>query len=294
MSDKYAVIKAHRTEYPIILMCRVLSVSRAGYYAAQGRAPSKRATADAALTVTITTTFTQCHRRYGAPRIRRALRAAGTRVSGKRVARLMRIAQLQARRRRRFAVTTDSAHTLPIADNVLARRFAVGGTVNTTWVSDTTYIPTREGWLYLAVVLDLASRFVVGWATSAQNDTALVVTALQRAVAMRPPGRGAVHHADRGSTYASHTYRAALAASGMTASMSRKGNCWDNAVAESFFATLEWELLADADFATRAMATRALVPFIEDWYNRERLHSALDYVSPNTFEQDLTRRRRAA
>jgi putative transposase len=294
MSDKYAVIAAHRTEYPIVLMCRVLSVSRAGYYAAQGRAPSTRAIADAQLVVTITDTFRRCHCRYGAPRIHRALRAAGTRVGAKRVARLMRTAGLQARRRRRFAVTTDSAHALPLADNVVAREFAVGGAVNTVWVSDTTYIPTREGWLYLAVVLDLASRFVVGWATSAQNDTALVLAALQRAVAIRQPGRGAVHHSDRGSTYASHDSRAALTARGMTASMSRKGNCWDNAVAESFFATLEWELLADADFATRAMATRALVPFIEEWYNRERLHSALGYVSPKVFEQDLTRRRRAA
>lgn len=294
MSDKYAVIAAHRTEFPITLMCRVLAVSRAGYYAAQGRAPSPRATADVALAATITDTFTTCRRQYGAPRLHQALRIAGHRVGRKRVARLMRAAGLQARRQRRFAVTTDSAHTLPLADNVVARQFAVGGPVNTVWVSDTTFIPTREGWLYLAVVIDLASRFVVGWATSARNDTALVRAALHRATAIRRPGRGAVHHADRGSTYASHDYRAALTRQGMIASMSRKGDCWDNAVAESFFATLEWELLAEATFATRAMATRALVPFIEDWYNRERLHSALGYVSPQTFEQALTRRRRAA
>ena len=162
-------------------------------------------------------------------------------------------------------VYTDSAHALPLADNVVARQFAVGGAVNTVWVSDTTFIPTREGWLYLAVVLDLASRFVVGWATSARNDTALVLAALQRATAIRRPGRGAVHHAARGSTYASHDYRAALTQHAMTASMSRKGDCWENAVAESFFATLEWELLAEDAYATRAMATRALVPFIEDW-----------------------------
>jgi putative transposase len=148
--------------------------------------------------------------------------------------------------------------------------------------------------VYLAVVLDLAPRFVEGWATRTQNDSVLVLAALQRAVAIRQPGRGAVHHADRGSTYASLDYRAALTDRGMTANMSRKGNCSDNAVAESFFATLEWELLADADVATRTMATRALVPFIEDWYNRERLHSALGYVSHKAFEQDLTRRRRAA
>jgi putative transposase len=294
MSDKYAVIAAHRTAYPVTLMCRVLAVSRAGFYAAHSRAPSRRATTDAQLTVTIATTFTRCHRRYGAPRIHRALRGAGLRVGAKRVARLMRAAGLQARRRRRFVTTTDSAHAWPIADNLVARQFAVGGAVNAVWVSDTTFIPTRDGWLYLAVVLDLASRFVVGWATSATNDTALVLSALQRAAAVRPPRAGAVHHADRGSTYASHAYRTALTTYGLTASMSRKGDCWDNAVAESFFATLEWELLADSDFATRSMATRALVPFIETWYNRERLHSALGYVSPDTFEQELTRRRRSA
>ena len=294
MSDKYAVIAAHRTEFPIILMCRVLGVSRAGYYAAQDRVPSKRAVADATLVATITDTFTTCRSRYGAPRVHQKLRTAGHRVGRKRVARLMRAAGLQARRRRRFAVTTDSTHAFPLADNVVARQFAVGGPVNTVWVSDTTFIPTSEGWLYLAVVLDLASRFVVGWATSARNDTALVLAALQRATAIRRPGCGAVHHADRGSTYASRDYRTALTQQGMIASMSRKGNCWDNAVAESFFATLEWELLAEETFATRAMATRALVPFIEAWYNRERLHSALGYVSPQAFEQDLTRRRRAA
>ena len=294
MSDKYAVIAAHRTEFPIILMCRVLGVSRAGYYAAQDRVPSKRAVADATLVATITDTFTTCRSRYGAPRVHHKLRTAGHRVGRKRVARLMRAAGLRARRRRRFAVTTDSTHAFPLADNVVARQFAVGGPVNTVWVSDTTFIPTSEGWLYLAVVLDLASRFVVGWATSARNDTALVLAALQRATAIRRPGCGAVHHADRGSTYASRDYRTALTQQGMIASMSRKGDCWDNAVAESFFATLEWELLAEETFATRAMATRALVPFIEAWYNRERLHSALGYVSPQAFEQDLTRRRRAA
>jgi len=269
-------------------------VSRAGYYAAQDRVPSKRAVADATLVATITDTFTTCRSRYGAPRVHQKLRTAGHRVGRKRVARLMRAAGLQARRRRRFAVTTDSTHAFPLADNVVARQFAVGGPVNTVWVSDTTFIPTSEGWLYLAVVLDLASRFVVGWATSARNDTALVLAALQRATAIRRPGCGAVHHADRGSTYASRDYRTALTQQGMVASMSRKGDCWDNAVAESFFATLEWELLAEETFATRAMATRALVPFIEAWYNRERLHSALGYVSPQAFEQDLTRRRRAA
>lgn len=294
MSDKYAVIAAHRAEYPIALMCRVLAVSRSGFYAAHGRAPSARATADDALATTITATFARCRGRYGAPRVHQVLRRDGHAVGRKRVARLMRAGGLKARQPRRFARTTDSTHVWPIAENALARDFAVGGPVNSVWVSDTTFIPTREGWLYLAVVLDLASRFVVGWATSARNDSALVVAALHRAAALRRPVPGAWHHADRGSTYASHEYRAALLAHGLTASMSRKGDCWDNAVVESFFATLERELLADHDFATRAMAVRALVPFIETWYNRERLHSTLGYVSPHAFEQDLTRRRRAA
>ena len=199
MSDQYAVSFAHRTEYPIILMCRVLAVSRAGDYAAQGRAPSTRATADLALAVTISDSFTTGRRRSGAPRVHQALRVA-----------------------------TDSAHTVPLADHVVARQFAVGGAVNTVWVSDTTFIPTGEGWRYLAVVIDLASRFVVGWATSARNDTTLVLAALQRATVIRRPGRGAVHHADRGSTYASHDYRAARTRQGMLASMSRKGDCWDS------------------------------------------------------------------
>jgi len=203
----------------------------------------------------------------------------------------MRANGLHARRQRRFAITTDSAHTLPLAENIVAREFAVGGPVNTVWVSDTTFIPTGEGWLYLAVILDLASRLVVGWATSARNDTALVVAALERSTAIRRQPPGAVHHADRGSTYASHAYRTVLTQHGLIASMSRRGDCWDNAVAESFFAAFEWELLAEETFATRAMGTRALVPFIDDWYNRERLHSALGYVSPRTFEHNLTRRR---
>jgi putative transposase len=294
MSDTYAVLAAHRAEYPIALMCRVLAVSRSGFYAAHGREPSACARADGALATTITATFVRCQGRYGTPRVHAVLLRDGHAVGRKRVARLMRTAGIQARRPRRFARTTDSKHPWRIAENAPARDFAVGGAVNTVWVSDTTFIPTREGWLYLAVVIDLASRVVVGWATSARNDSALVMAALHRAAALRRPVPGACHHADRGSTYASQEYQAMLLAYGLTASMSRKGNCWDNAVVESFFATLEWELLAGYDFATRATAMRALVPFIETWYNRERLHSTLGYVSPQAFEQDLTRRRRAA
>lgn len=296
MSDKYAVIAAHRRDFPVTLMCRVLEVSPSGFHAAQKRAPSARAQQDAVLLGKVRAVHTRSRKRYGSPRVTRQLRRAGERISAKRVARVMREDGLAARRPRGFVVTTTSAHADPVAPNLLAREFAVGPTrpCNTIWASDITYIPTRAGWLYLAVVLDLASRRVVGWATSASLDTALPLTALQRALAVREPPRGLVHHSDRGSQYASAEYRACLAAHGGILSMSRRGDCWDNAVVESFFATLEWELLMDEDFATHAAANRALVEFINVWYNHERLHSTLGYKTPVEYEQDLRRTPRAA
>lgn len=178
----------------------------------------------------------------------------------------------------------------------MARDFAVSTTraVNTAWVSDVTYIPTRMGWLYLAVVLDVASRRIVGWATSACNDTNVVLQALQRALAHRRPPVGWLHHSDRGATYTRHAYQRAIAAAAGTASMSRHANCWDNAVAESFFATLEWELLDGTDFPSHTAAHHALVEFIDDWYNLHRLHSTLGYKTPMEFEQDLLRSPQAA
>ena len=294
MSDKYALITAHREAFSIQLMCRVLSVSRAGYYAAQRRAPSAHAQADARLSRVVRATFEQCQARYGSPRVKRALTKQGITIGEKRVARLMRENDLVARRPRRFAITTNSAHAFPVAENRVARDFAVGGPLNTVWASDVTFLPTLDGWLYLAVVLDLSSRRVLGWATSRRNDTTLAVTALERALAVRQPEAGLVHHSDRGSGYASHAYRTVLATNGIEASMSRAGNCWDNAVIESFFATLEWELLSGAPRQSPAAMTRALVEFIESWYNSERMHSTLGYRSPVEFEQDLLRTPRAA
>lgn len=294
MSDKYAVIAAHRTEFEVRLMCRVLSVSHSGFYASQRRAPSARAQADERLRVDVRTAFTQAHARYGSPRVQRALKKRGIAVSEKRVARVMREEQLVARRKRRFVVTTQSAHAFPLAPNRVARDFAVGRPLNTVWVSDVTFIPTLAGWLYLAVVIDLASRRILGWATSAHNDTRLALTALERALAVRQPTAGLMHHSDRGGGYASHAYRAALDARGIEASMSRAGDCWDNAVVESFFATLEWELLDGAPLRTHAGMTRALVEFIDGWYNHERMHSTLGYQSPVEYEQDLHRTTRAA
>lgn len=296
MSDKYAVIQAHRPDFPVTLMCRVLDVSCAGFYASRTRVASARAHEEEQLRVVVRSAFAQARKHYGAPRITAQLRSRGVPVAKKRVARLMREDGLVARRKRRFVVTTDSGHTQPIAPNTLARDFAIGPTrtLNTVWVSDVTFVPTAMGWLYLAIVLDLASRRVVGWATSAWNDTALVLLALQRAIASRQPPPGWLHHSDRGSPYASAAYRACVEAHGGTMSMSRTGNCWDNAVAESFFATVEWELLEDTHFSTHGAATRGLTDFIDGWYNVDRLHSALDYKTPVDFEQELLRTPRTA
>lgn len=295
MSEKYAVIHAHRSQFPITLMCRALTVSTAGYYAAQRRLPSARAKTDAVLRTKIVEVFHRKQRRYGAPRVHRELRALHICIGQKRVARLLQEAGLQARGRRVFVRTTVRDSHDAVAPNLLDRTFAVSAhACNTVWVSDITYIPTWSGLLYLAIVLDLASRRVIGWATSASLDTRLPLTALQRALAHRDPPGGVLHHSDQGSQYTSHAYRACLAQHGHIASMSRRGNCWDNAVAESFFATLEWELLRETSFATHHAANRALVHFIDTWYNHERLHSSLGYKSPVQYEQDLLRTPQAA
>jgi putative transposase len=295
VSAKYAVIAAHRTQYPIRLMCRVLAVSPAGFYAAQQRPPSARAHRDEAVLVNVRHAFHHAPRRtYGAPRVHQALRQAGVRVGKKRVARLMRADQLVAARPTRWVATTDSRHADPIVPNHLARDFAPGPAVNTVWMSDVTYVPTQEGWRFLALVLDRASRPVIGWAMSATNDTRLVTTALQRALAWRQPPMGVLHHSDRGSTYASAAYQAVLTAHGLVPSMSRAGDCWDNAVVESFFSTLEFECFAGQPLLSAAATERAVATYIEEWYNRERLHSSLGYRSPLQYESDLRRITHAA
>lgn len=293
MREKYAVIALYRDVYPVRLMCTALTVSVGGFYDAQRRPPSARATADERVRVQVRAAHTKSQRRYGAPRVHEELRATGTRVGKKRVARLMREDGLVARRRRRRVRTTDSRHGEPIAPNLVARQFTVA-TADRVWVSDITYVPTREGWLFLAVVLDLASRRVVGWAMHDTLETTLALTALDRALAARRPAPGLVHHSDRGSQYASGAYRARLTAHHCTPSMSRRGDCWDNAVAESFFATLEHELLTETDFPSRAAARHAIFEFIEVWYNRERRHSTLGYVSPVQYERQLAQTAQAA
>ncbi len=299
MSDKYAAIAAHRGRYPVRLMCAALRVSVSGFYDADARKtapPSRHAVQDERLLVAVRTAFRKCRRRYGAPRIQHELRAQGHAVATKRVARLMREDQLVARARRRGVPTTDSAHTEPVARNLLERRFALAAhpAVDQAWVGDVTYVPTREGWLFLAILLDLASRRVVGWATGAALATTLPLAALDQALRRRQPTPGLIHHTDRGSQYASHEYRAVLAAHGLVQSMSGKGDCWDNAVAESFFATLEHELLAESDFHSRREAHHAIVEFIEVWYNCDRRHSTLSYVSPVQYEHELRQATQAA
>lgn len=281
---KFAFIAAKEVAFPVLTMCRVLGVTRSGYYAWKKRPRSVRAQADAQLAVEIAATHTKSSKRYGSPRIHRALRKRGVRTSEKRVARLMRERGIVGRQKRRFRRTTDSNHTNPIAPNVLARDFEPAAP-NQAWAGDVTYIATGEGWSYLAVLLDLFSRRVVGWAMSTTNDTALALAALNCAVrSRRSVPAGLVHHTDRGSPYASDDYRSALAEYAMTQSMSRTGDCWDNAVAESFFATLRAELVDHETYATAGAAERSIGDYIERFYNVERLHSHLDYVSPIEFE----------
>ena len=280
---KFAFILARTVAFPVAVLCRVLGVSTSGFYAWAKRPEPERAKADARLALDVAAVHKRSRGRYGSPRVHAELRARGVRVGRKRVARLMRENGLWARRRRRFRKTTDSRHVQPIAPNVLERDFEASAP-NEVWVTDVTYVWTAEGWLYLAAIIDLFARRVVGWAASETNDTRLALAALAMASARRKPARGLVHHSDRGSPYASEEYRRALTRLGVIASMSRKGDCWDNAVAESFFATIKAELIDEETYATRADAVTSIADYIESFYNVERRHSHLNYVSPIEFE----------
>ena len=281
---RFGFIATEKAAFPVRLLCRMLQVSRAGFYAWQARPPAPHARADERLGLEIAAIHVESRHRYGSPRIHAELAARGCRTSRKRVARLMRVRGLVARRRRRFRVTTQSRHPFPIAPNVLARQFE-RARPDQAWVTDITYIPTGEGWLYLAVILDLCSRVAVGWAMSERITDDVALDALDMALARRRPPPGLLHHSDRGSQYASGDYQKVLAEHGIVCSMSRRGNCWDNAVAESFFATLKVELVHNAMWATRALARTALFDYLELFYNEQRRHSALGYLSPRAFER---------
>jgi len=236
-------------------------------------------------------------RRYGAIKIHNELKAKGTECGHNRVAKLMREEGIRSKRPKAFRITTKSDHRKPVAENHLERRFGVGiqRALNRVWVADITYLPTREGWLYLSIVMDLASRRIVGWRADSRLDQGLALRALEMAIRNRSPlTAGMMHHSDRGSQYASDLYQATLESHGIKCSMSRKGDCWDNAVAESFFATLKTELVIDAHWESRSQARRDLVEYIENWYNCKRRHASLGYRTPAEYEIDLQRNRTAA
>ena len=266
------------------VLCRVLGVSRSGFYAWRSREPSAAAVRRAELAEEITTIHAEVKGRYGSPRIHAELVARGTTCCVNVVARVMREAGIAARTRRQFRQTTDSNHPHPVAENLLDREFDPGEP-NASWVADVTYVPTREGWLYLAVVEDLFSRMVVGWSMAATMTSRLVVDALEMALARRLVGPGLVAHSDRGSQYASEHYRRRLGEERITCSMSRRGNCWDNAPMESFFASLKKELVHHEDYATRDQARASIFEYIEAFYNRVRRHSSLGYVAPAEYER---------
>lgn len=281
---RFAFIDVERVFYPVTILCRVMEVQRSGFYAWLRRAPSVRRCRDAELAIQIGTAFKEGRGTYGSPRVHAELAAAGVHTSRRRIERLMRKDGLCALRKRRCTRTTDSRHRLPIAPNLLLRDFTVPAK-NRVWTTDLTYIWTLQGWLYLAVMLDLYSRRVVGWAMSAHIDDKLAISALQMALQTRRPARGLIHHSDRGSQYCSKDYLAVLHAHGIVRSMSRKADCWDNAVSESFFGTLKQELIFRCELQSRADAQTSIFEYLEVYYNPKRRHSTLGFLSPNDFEK---------
>jgi transposase InsO family protein len=282
---KYQFIADHRQEFEITVMCRVLGVSRSGYYAWRQRPASAREMANQALSQQIKEIHQQSGQTYGSPRIQAELADKGVQCGHNRVARLMQQAELQAKQSRKFKVTTtNSNHDYPVAPNRLNQDFSASK-ANQKWLTDITYIPTDEGWLYLAAVLDLYSRRIVGWAMRDSLHRQLVIDAFLMAVETRQPPPGLLHHSDRGSQYASDEYQALLTKFGMQASMSRKGNCYDNAPMESFFGSLKTEWVHHRHYRTRAEAKTDIFEYIEVFYNRFRRHSALAYQCPVVFEQ---------
>jgi len=280
----FSLVKQNRDVWPLRLQCKVMGVSASGYYAWLKRQPSKRAVANQNLLRDIQRIHWDNFKRYGSPRVHRELRKQGQRVSRRRVEKLMRLNNLQAITKRKVRITTtDSRHNLPVAPNILDRNFGALAP-NQKWLADITYIFTAEGWLYLAAILDLYSRKIVGWAMRDHMRTELPLAALTMAIQRQRPQPGLIHHSDRGSQYASHEYQNALAATEIRPSMSRKGNCWDNAPMESFFHTLKTELVHHKNYATKEDAKRDLFQYIEGYYNRQRIHSSIGYLTPEQME----------
>ena len=283
---KYAWIDAHRKGFELVQMCGALEVSASGYRAwKRGGTPQRKRLTDAQMLALIRAIHAELKGAYGSPRITKELRARGFPASKHRVERLMRENGIRARHKRRYKATTDSKHRLPVAPNLLDRNFTPTAP-NQAWSADLTYIWTDEGWLYLAVVLDLFNREVVGWSIKPRMTADIVVDALTMAWFRRKPAPGLIHHSDRGSQYASHAFQARLQKYGMVCSMSRKGNCWDNAPTESFFNSFKNERVHDTRYETREEAIADAFDYIEPFYNRKRLHSTLGYASPVKFLDD--------
>lgn len=281
---RYAFIRTQEPHHRVTRLCTVLAVSRSGYYAWRDRAPSARAVADQQLLPLLRQIHHEMREEYGAVKLWRETRRRGIQCGRHRVARLRKYAGLETRRVRRFRVIVEHHQLPPPAPNVLQQRF-VTTAVNRVWVGDFTHVPTRAGWLYVAVLLDLYSRRVIGWAMREKPDQQLTLQALQMAVRQRRVRPGLIHHSDQGAQYSALLYQRQLADVGITPSMSRKGNCYDNAVAESFFSTLKNELVHHHTYHTRDEASREIFAFIEGFYNRHRLHQSLGYLSPMQFEQ---------
>ena len=277
-------------------MCRVLEVSASGFYAWRDRPMSSRARANERLKLEIRAVHRWSKRYYGAIKVQKELNGRGIECGHNRVAKLMSESGLRSKRARKFRVTTNSDHNFPVARNELLRKFDLSMNMekDRAWASDITYLWTHEGWLYLAVVMDLSSRRIVGFSLDHRLERFLPLSALSMALKRRRPRRGLLHHSDRGSQYASREYRELLDERGAIASMSRLGDCWDNAVVESFFATLKFELAADANWQTRKAARLAVVEYIEVWYNQQRRHQTLGYLTPVEYENEVLKRAKAA
>lgn len=283
---KYAFIKLHSNSHKVNRLCSVLAVSKSGYYDWLDRSPSATQSSHKRLLTKIRCLHQASHQTYGSPRIHQDLIASGEQVSVNRVAKIMKTAGIQAKMAKVFMVTTNSKNTLTAAPDRLKRAFRTEKP-NQAWVSDTTFIRTRQGWLYLAMVLDLYSRQIIGWAMSEKNNAKLVVDALLMALTRRRRTQTVIVHSDQGSTYASGSYQELFGKHNLLCSMSRKGECYDNAVAESFFGTLKTELVDHEDYRTRLQARQSLFEYIEVFYNRQRRHSYLGYLSPDQYERAM-------
>jgi putative transposase len=284
---KFAFIKEHLSEFPVERVCEVLDVSRSGYYDWKDRPRNSQSKRREELAVKIREIYEESRGAYGSPRVFEALKALGENVSENTVAGIMQEREIRAKTKKKYVPrTTDSQHQQPIARNILDRQFKAG-LPNQKWAADITYVPTGQGWLYMAGVIDLCTRKIVGWSMAEHMRSDLVEDALKMAIARQQPGDGLLHHSDRGSQYAGDDYQHLLQTHNMICSMSGKGDCWDNAMMESFWATLKTELVNHESYATRDQARQSIFEYVEIFYNRKRLHSSLGYQSPEAFEAGL-------